>query len=946
MSLEESGSIFDNQMVTMAVLTSHLVLINHKGELNSTLEGLMGMSLYAKSQIQSSPLKPKLFFILRDQTIRDTATYTFREQLNRFKDNLEKSASFLKVSIDDELDMKQENIILLPSAFSEDVNKDLNILQRWRNQIFAYKINDLRAIAFRELQQCCSKQELGLKTIDILYNKLSGNWKTIDDLGLGLLECKSLAELQLNNELKSIAKEIMQKQSLSLLQKGGKLIKDLLSNEKKTTEELMDNEINDIQLNSNVDMKRFIQNGFDQLDTLTCKFIEDGIKEYEQCTQQKCYASLKSNIQKNIESSIRYTQHLLKQQFEQDAYAICEKKAALQVQKRLLNVAKTYFDRQTQTTVDIDELNTKLDAEYNTLYQEFKNNLDLLQKSEQDITETILSIYNGLVRTKVTTSDKYDIYKFCSILVPDTYYDKCSKLDDVFKSIRTYLTERKQSKFVNRIKNFFTDSLWKQLNKSLLWFIHPENKESNRIILSSIIEHVIPQLNQDIMTMLSTVKLSYNDPKLVVDLIQYIDNAVRSQTSPIQKYWNELNKAQLIRDLLLIAFRILIEQASQIALNQNNELNNKLDELIEWKENIKQQFLMIKDSSEQGLKFKNDLKKQIVQELIRIYKNILTTNVREQITNNSAINPDKIATNAYDDSMGSDPPNANNIMKYIIDINRYYQEIALSKINTSRETIIENQILLLQRNVSECVSKAVDTVENHSCENIYHVYQKIVENIRKLIPDFQLSPLIGISAKIKNPEQFKESFKKLLLDRDDIYENIRKNQNQLKTVARETAINLIKARLGCQARCPGCGCKCDNTDIDHKNHNSTRHLASAFFGWAIRGTNEPYLFLCYQNWLTWDVYIGEEVFTPKRNYYMERQPDWFDDLESKSEKGDYRNDSNPPPEQRRAWMAVRKAVIQHYSSRDMTDLKEYDHQFYPDIESIPTDYVLEWDDDI
>jgi len=69
-------------------------------------------------------------------------------------------------------------------------------------------------------------------------------------------------------------------------------------------------------------------------------------------------------------------------------------------------------------------------------------------------------------------------------------------------------------------------------------------------------------------------------------------------------------------------------------------------------------------------------------------------------------------------------------------------------------------------------------------------------------------------------------------------------------------------------------------------------------------------------------------------------------LESKSEKGDYRNDSNPPPEQRRAWMAVRKAVIQHYSSRDMTDLKEYDHQFYPDIESIPTDYVLEWDDDI
>ncbi len=63
MSLEESGSIFDNQMVTMAVLSSNLVIINHKGEISSTLEDLIGMSLYAKVQIQVSPFKPKLLFV-------------------------------------------------------------------------------------------------------------------------------------------------------------------------------------------------------------------------------------------------------------------------------------------------------------------------------------------------------------------------------------------------------------------------------------------------------------------------------------------------------------------------------------------------------------------------------------------------------------------------------------------------------------------------------------------------------------------------------------------------------------------------------------------------------------------------------------------------------------------------------------------------------------------
>ena len=66
MSLEESGSIFDNQMVTMAVLSSNIVLVNHKGDISSNLEDLIGMSLYAKIQIQSSPFKPSLIVVLRD----------------------------------------------------------------------------------------------------------------------------------------------------------------------------------------------------------------------------------------------------------------------------------------------------------------------------------------------------------------------------------------------------------------------------------------------------------------------------------------------------------------------------------------------------------------------------------------------------------------------------------------------------------------------------------------------------------------------------------------------------------------------------------------------------------------------------------------------------------------------------------------------------------------
>ncbi|CAF4577986.1 unnamed protein product, partial [Didymodactylos carnosus] len=94
----------------------------------SSLEGLVGMSIYAKL-LQSSPLKLYLLFVLRDQMDRNKKI--FCEQLTQFKDNLQTSSRFLKVSIDDELEIKHENIVLLPSAFSEDVNSDLNIEQRW-----------------------------------------------------------------------------------------------------------------------------------------------------------------------------------------------------------------------------------------------------------------------------------------------------------------------------------------------------------------------------------------------------------------------------------------------------------------------------------------------------------------------------------------------------------------------------------------------------------------------------------------------------------------------------------------------------------------------------------------------------------------------------------------------------------------------------------------------
>jgi hypothetical protein len=161
--------------------------------------------------------------------------------------------------------------------------------------------------------------------------------------------------------------------------------------------------------------------------------------------------------------------------------------------------------------------------------------------------------------------------------------------------------------------------------------------------------------------------------------------------------------------------------------------------------------------------------------------------------------------------------------------------------------------------------------------------------------------------------------------------------------AAESCINIIKTRPDCQARCPGCETKCDNTEINHTKHRSTHHLMKVFNGWHIYLTKEPNLYLCYQGWLTGPVIIKKETCLSNQDYFSKRNPEWFDDLELKSKTNDLHDDSKPPLEQRRAWMAVRYALVKRGSSKGVKDLKYYDKEIYPDIKSASADFTPVWD---
>jgi len=425
MSLEESGSIFDNQMVTMAVLSSNLVIVNHKGEISSSLEGLIGMSLYAKIQIQSSPFKPKLLFVLRDQTQRDMKP--FQQQLNRLKDNIQTNGDFLRMSIDDELEMK--HVVLMPGAFTEDTNRDYGIVQKWRTETFAVEINKLRKTVFKSLdeqmnetaninflQRRLSNSTVLRKNFDrYLYSKLTTNWKSIDELGEGLLRCQSLYELSVENELKSISGSIIATHQNQLQKRGSELIENLIQTNNQNMHEING-------LKPHVWIQQTVKKGILDLNKIIDEQIEEVQIDYNEQTQSSHFTKAKSQW-KNIEGSLKNMKQYLYEQLEMRALETALKTIQDYYRRELFDVK--------ETSKTSKECTTRLDQRVQELRKEITDSLQAYKRNKDDIIKSILDVYKNVIQMKNANKNRHSTYNICPPLDYSKYLDASRQLNTI-----------------------------------------------------------------------------------------------------------------------------------------------------------------------------------------------------------------------------------------------------------------------------------------------------------------------------------------------------------------------------------------------------------------------------------------------------------------------------------------------------------------------------------
>ncbi|CAF1493799.1 unnamed protein product [Adineta steineri] len=466
-----------------------------------------------------------------------------------------------------------------------------------------------------------------------------------------------------------------------------------------------------------------------------------------------------------------------------------------------------------------------------------------------------------------------------------------------------------------------------------------------------------------------------------------------------------VDKHILCSDLAVIGLDTIITEAIAIAKEKSDyELNlqNTINEIKECQDNLYKQYMAMKNSIELGKTLAETIGKQIIEDICRLLQRRIDKDIREDIIKSQFINHEAIQKQAYEQSISE--ANGENILKYIYDINRYFIELSFEEIKTTLHTVTHHHTLKFKNLIVTAINTANKFVQEHAYEHTHELRNGIRKAIldipelkptesleRELYSMFAFNNVIRMT--ITEKKLFNQGFENICTYYKDIEKTINDLTKNIKTEAFNSCKQSIASRLGCQARCPGCGAKCSKTEPHQKEevevwqdlckiclpsdctckhpepsfvetHESTYHLATAFRGTRYHKTHTPCLELCYQRWTTIGVHAGkqhqpnnlqneksdetedeDEIIFPKAKYYNERHPSWYNNLKKQSTEGNACNERIPPPDQRRAWMVVRHAIVDRYKI-SMIDNEEYDDKLYPlNVEALPADFEPQWKDE-
>merc|ERR550532_2684917 len=205
--------VFDAQLALMAMACSHLVLINHKGELSRQLQDLLEVCLFAMQHLKVCRIQPKLLFVLRDQHDRSNGVHS--DALRLMRKHLAEASAHLQLRLDELISLDPGSVFLLPSAFASDLDQNTGREVRWATELFSQEALRLRRKIFQDSSGASHQhgQDQGggapeFSTLPEWCLHTMSVWRVLDRYGPNLLHYKTIQDIEVQRELEDLVKQI------------------------------------------------------------------------------------------------------------------------------------------------------------------------------------------------------------------------------------------------------------------------------------------------------------------------------------------------------------------------------------------------------------------------------------------------------------------------------------------------------------------------------------------------------------------------------------------------------------------------------------------------------------------------------------------------------------------------------------------------------------------
>ena len=665
LSVVARDHLFDNRISVMAFTISHVVIINNKGELTSTLKDLIEVTIYSmKVMNRKGASKTRLIFSLRDFNSDDKLTQS--TMVKSIRENIEAIADKLNVKIDDNVIFSEKDVYLFPNAFQNETtgNKVIKKL----NDKFAFKILELRKDLYDYLFDI---KDQGQNSLEMCYNYGKDVWTAILTSGHYLLNSRSLLERQIKVNLENLRRNIVATFRNQFFDQFSQLMKNEL----------------DKLIPNDESFKAELQKICDDL-------IKEAGKEFLQIIKgQQIYGNNDNWIQESIEEikkDLYYTKSVLVGHFLSDYNDSIKKKEFESMRHKLeINIHDT-IEKSSNQDIESQIIIIEKKYEEEILKQDLEYKKEILQVDEY-LSGHISWIYKeilGGLREKhifqaVKTFSSFDIK---SLGLPIIISKNGKRKDYV------------QPGFFINIKRIFID---------------PQKKISEAITKYQM--QIISDVNLDIIDPDIIKKIWIKSFNQIEDIAQNIN---------IKLIWSDF-----CSDLLQIAAVILFQNGQIIRKKYlENELAKKMAELRGYFNGFKNLVKSMKDSYSYGYEIANQNLENLTSLFIKANAALIQRKILRKIME-LIPDPEVANKLAYKNSFGKKDfinvyKYCADINKYIEEI---YNKKIQNEIKLNIDSSIQKLILDFNQLLKNC-SYEIEELKNVEIQSYADFIKNLIKN--------------------------------------------------------------------------------------------------------------------------------------------------------------------------------------------------------------------------